>query len=231
MDQTDPTNPVPDPRDAASDPCLTSIRADAQLGALRRLARACQNPSGSDPLVILPGPRWVPEPHAEESLRLVLRADPSLDASVGWWRWHDAPTGPATVRVGGHAGDDLQLVDLLSRPTSVGPIALRARALPALSPLREAPADAVLDAACTWAIASLLVGSGLRIGSLPRTCATRTRTIAEDPESLRPIGLGWLVEYALSILPSPPPIQIRRELLARWNAAPLLPARTPERTP
>ena len=211
-----------------------TLRADAQLGTLRRLVHALlgEVPAGGDPVLVLPGPRWVPEPHAEDALASVLRADPALDAAVGWWRWSDAPAGPSTVRLGGNAGDDLALVDLLARPMSVGPMAIRARALPALAALRDAPADSVLDAASTWVLAATLVGSGLRVGALSRTCATRTRTLAEDPEALRPIGLGWLVEFVLSHLPeSGVSTETRRELLARWSAAPRIAPRPAERTP
>lgn len=196
-------------------------RAGSSPGHLRALVSLVLARPGHDPrpVVISPGPRWVPEPHAEATLTSVLDADPSLAAAVGWWRWADA-NEPATVRVGGTAGDDLRLVDLLSRPMSVGPIAVRATSLGALAVLRDVPADAVLDAASSWMIAAVLVGSGVRVGSIPRTCSHRTRTVAEDPEALRPIGLAWLVEFALGrMAPSVPGPEDRRELLARWGAA------------
>jgi hypothetical protein len=204
-------------------PGWSVVRADGHLGTLRRVVRALLSDAtpSRDPVILMTGPRWVPEPHTEATLAAVLRADPQLDACVGWWRWMDARPSPATVRVGGSAGDDLQLVDLLARPTSVGPIALRVRALADLGPLLDAPADAVLDAAATWAIAACLLASGRRIGSISRICSTRNRSIAEDPELLRPIGLAWLVEFALARVPASALTQdLRRELLARWHAAP-----------
>lgn len=208
------------------------VRGDGSLGSARRIIKRLLEIGPDDPRLALvtPGPRWVPEPHMESTLASVLRADPGLDAVVGWWRWADSrPQGgassghlvPATVRVGGRAGDDLLAVDLLSRPMSVGPIALRTRSLSTLARLGGVPADAVLDSSTTWFIASALVGARARIGSIPRTCSTRTRTIAEDPEVLRPIGLAWLTQFALDrIGPSALQTHERREILARWQAAP-----------
>ncbi len=208
------------------------LRGDGTLGAARRLGEALRAIATDDARVVIvnPGPRWVPEPHMETTLVSVLDADPALDAVVGWWQWTDFPSAlspvpgrssPATVRVGGRKGDDLSLVDLLARPTSVGPLAIRAGALGRLAGPEGWPADAVLDAASTWVLVALLAGSGARVGSIPRTCSTRTRTLAEDPESLRPIGLGWLTQFALGhIGHSGLGVHGRRELLARWRAAP-----------
>lgn len=218
----------------SSEPGWVLVRGDGALGSARRIAWQLleRAPDDPRPLVVMPNPRWVPEAHMEQTLSSVLEADPGLDAVVGWWRWTDAkeagpssrgPTVPATVRVGGRAGDDLSIVDLLARPASVGPIAIRPRAVGAIESLRDAPADAVLDCASTWAIASLLAAGHMRVGSLPRTCSTRTRTIAEDPESLRPIGLAWLVQFVLErAAPEAIRLHERRELLARWGAAPVL---------
>lgn len=208
------------------------LRGDGMLGAARRLGEALRAVAAGDARVVIvnPGPRWVPEPHMETTLASVLDADPALDAVVGWWQWADFPSGlsptsgkssPATVRVGGREGNDLSIVDLLSRPTSVGPLAIRAGALDRLPDHDGWPADAVLDAAATWVFVALLAGSGARIGSIPRTCSTRTRTLAEDPESLRPIGLAWLTQFALGHIGHRGlGVHERRELLARWRAAP-----------
>lgn len=212
------------------------VRGDGSLGSARRIITRLLEIASDEPriAIITPGPRWVPEPHMEATLASVLEADPGLDGVVGWWRWADArpegdpppdPAVPATVRVGGPEGDDLLPVDLLSRPMSVGPIAVRARSLSTLARLSDIPADAVLESSTTWLIATALVGAHARIGSLPRTCSTRTRTVAEDPESLRPIGLAWLTQFALDrIGPAALQTHERRELLARWQAAPQIAA-------
>ncbi len=227
------TEPKPSTHESPTNaPDWVHIRADGSLGSLRRiLDRVRAAPQSSSALLLIsPGPRWVPEPHMESALASVLHADPGLAAAVAWWRWQDAPArgtssndrrAPATVRVGGRSGDDLTLVDLLARPMSVGPLALRPASISALESLRDLPADAVLDAASTWAIAIHLAASRSRVASLPRTCSTRTRTIVEDPESLRPIGLAWLVRLMLEqIGPGALHPHERRELLARWQAVP-----------
>lgn len=208
------------------------IRADGSLGAFRRslVGARVSAEAGNAILIVSPGPRWVPEPRMESALSSVLEADPGLAGVVAWWRWQDAGEraparlgldGPVTVRVGGRAGDDLSAVDLLARPMSVGPIAMRREAIEALGSMRDLPADAVLDHAMTWMLATHLVVQGMRVGTLPRTCSTRTRTHAEDPEVLRPIGLAWLVRMALGqVGPDALRADERRELFARWGAAP-----------
>lgn len=213
-------------------PKWAHIRADGSLGAFRRALDGVRTgaQAGNAILIVSPGPRWVPEPHMESALSAVLEADPGLAGVVGWWRWQDAGErgpeglgleGPVTVRVGGRAGDDLNGVDLLARPMSVGPIAMRRESIAAFDSMRDLPADAVLDNAMTWMIATHLVVQGMRVGTLPRTCSTRTRTHAEDPEALRPIGLAWLVRMALGQAgPDGLRADERRELFARWGAAP-----------
>lgn len=204
------------------------LRADGSLGSFRRLLGACASVSRDERrlVVIVPGPRWVPEPGMESALAEVMRADPGLDGAAAWWVWNDPVErvaqgdGGLVVRVGGVSGDDLGLVDLLARPMSVGPIAVRAASLDAFSMYGGVPADAVLDCAASWLLASALVGAGKRVGTLPRVCSTRMRTVGEDPERLRPIGLAWLVRYVLDRLGEGlPAIHERRELIARWRAS------------
>jgi hypothetical protein len=204
------------------------LRADGALGSLRRLLDACAGVARDERrlVVIVPGPVWVPEPGMESALAEVIRLDPGVDAAVGWWVWNDPGPGVATeegalvVRVGGVSGDDLGLVDLLARPMAIGPIVLRAASLDALSILQGGPADVVLDRAASWLLAAALVGAGKRVGTLPRVCSTRMRSVAEDPERLRPIGLAWLVAHALDRLgEGTPSIHQRRELIARWRAS------------
>lgn len=162
----------------------------------------------------------------ESALAEVMRVDPGLDAAAAWWVWSDPVPrvaegdGGLVVRVGGASGDDLVLVDLLARPMAVGPIVVRASSLDAFSMYGGGPADAVLDCAASWLLVSSLVGAGKRVGTLPRVCATRMRTVAEDPERLRPIGLAWLVRYVLDRLgEGVPALHERRELIARWRAS------------
>lgn len=224
------TTPQPDITDSGMP--WRILRAPAPPGTLRAaVARAitlAADSGDSRPLIFSPNQRWVLEPHAEHTLVSVLDSDSSLAAVVGWWRWTDpcsslAPpsAGPATVRVGGSAGNDLSLIDLLQRPLSVGPIAIRSSACLRLEALRDSPADAVLDAASTWAIACTLIASGARVASIPRICAARTRTVPEDPEALRPIGLAWLVQHLAARMNTHVlDAESRRELFARWRAAP-----------
>lgn len=162
----------------------------------------------------------------ESALAEVMRVDPGLDGAAAWWVWNDpvarVPQGDGglVVRVGGVSGDDLGLVDLLARPMAVGPIVVRAASLDAFSMYGGGPADAVLDCAASWLLASALVGQGKRVATLPRVCATRMRSVGEDPERLRPIGLAWLVRYVLDRLgEGSPAIHERRELIARWGAS------------
>ena len=56
------------------------VRGDGALGSARRIAaRLREIPADeSRPVIITPGPRWVPQPDMEQTLSSVLRADPDL---------------------------------------------------------------------------------------------------------------------------------------------------------
>lgn len=215
-----------DPTASAGATPWRMVRLDGALGAFRRVASQLRRAAPGEMVVVTPGPRWVLEPHAEERLLSVLRADPALDGVVGWWRWidHGAMKGngsPAIVQVGGSAGDDLRIADLLAKPASIGVIALRGRCASMFERLANLPADATLDAAGTWAVAACVSIAGGRIASLPRVCSERRRTLAEDPERLSPQGSAWLTSLALEWAgPNGLERHAARELIERWRGAP-----------
>jgi hypothetical protein len=187
-----PDNGQPARRPAASDP-LELLRDAGGLGRLRRLAQRLLG-NGPD-LVLVVEPGWDLGADTETVLANALAGSPGATFACAHWKEHEG-----ACRI-----PDVSLAALLLTPRPAGPLMLRRPALAAVGLPDFGPADAVLDAAAGWALATAILARGGNGFVVPQTLATRVAPEPESPDALTPEGRAWLAREAMAWLPGGTP--------------------------
>jgi hypothetical protein len=167
---------------------VQTLHESGGLGRLRRLARALLGPGPE--LVLIPGPRG-PSPDECAPLQNALIQNPVAALACGGWDESTSVPQPP----------DRSLAALLMSPRSLGSLLLRRSVIGRLGLPDFGPSDAVLDAACSWAITVAIVarGGSIVFGSPAAVGQPVVNSCA--PEALTAEGRAWLVREALGWLP------------------------------